>query len=345
MDDFPLQAVVYYSVQETETHYFVGYYFYHPRDDAEIWLDKHENDMEGIMLAVRKEEDSFGKIELMYTQGHGYVPFYFDSEELSVTEGSRKGGGLLISGHHPVIYITPNGTLSNAGHSVESAKDHSLYWSVFNSGVRYYYGGVAEEPATFKGSYENNPCSYDLVPLDVLWNERNGEYGSGHLFAEYGAFCGDNYGKNAANPPWGWRNKTVFGYGGSFLSDPAWTIVHAVSGLENFSQEYLSNPYADWEITIESVTLQKKLRPYTEITAVLYQGPWRLSGSDWWSTVVTDAADTYEVSFGATNTIYVAAPKDTVWTLEAETADGTETLKEEAELNYSVRYLPKGIRK
>ena len=47
-----LGAVVYYYVQETDTHYYVGYYFYHPRDDAEVWLDRHENDLEGIMLCV-----------------------------------------------------------------------------------------------------------------------------------------------------------------------------------------------------------------------------------------------------------------------------------------------------
>ena len=62
-----LGAVVYYSVQETDTHYYVGYYFYHPRDDAEIYLDRHENDLEGIMLAVPKSAEGYLKPEHMYT--------------------------------------------------------------------------------------------------------------------------------------------------------------------------------------------------------------------------------------------------------------------------------------
>ena len=143
-----------------------------------------------------------------------------------MAEGSHYGGPLALDGDRPMIYITPNGTLSHAGHSIESDAGHSLYWSVGNSGIRYYHGGEAQVPLTFKGAYDANACSYRLEPLSSLWAHRNGPYGEGHIFASYGAFAGDNYRKNAANPAWAWRNKTRFGFGGSFLSDPA-----AVSGV------------------------------------------------------------------------------------------------------------------
>ena len=298
--DHPLEAVVYYSVQETESHWFVGYYFYHPRDDAEIWLDRHENDMEGVMLAVRK--GGFAPPEVMYTQGHGYVPFYFDDPALTVAEGSRRGGGLLLDGDRPVLYITPNGTLSNAGHSVESARDHSTYWAVGNSGVRYYHGGVAEEPATFKGDYEKNPCSYALHSLDELWARRNGPYGDKAVFGSYGAFRGEDYGTDKANPPWAWRNKTQFGYGSSFLADPAWTVARAVNGLRDFSFDYESNPYADWRVTVEAARLQPGQ------TLELSQDGWVLSTEDWWLfTPGDDGMTAVSIGDAGRQSIYVAA--------------------------------------
>ena len=313
--DYPLEAVVYYSVQETASHWFIGYYFYHPRDDAEIWLDRHENDMEGVMLAVRK--GGFAPPEIMYTQGHGYVPFYFDDPALSMAEGSRRGGGLMLDGDRPVLYITPNGTLSNAGHSVESARDHSVYWAVGNSGVRYYHGGVAEEPATFKGDYEKNPCSYALRSLDELWARRNGPYGDEAVFGSYGAFRGEDYGTDKANPPWAWRNKTQFGYGSSFLADPAWTVGRAVEGLRDFSFEYESNPYADWRVTVEAAQLKMGQ------TLELSQDGWVLSTLDWWR--VTPGEDGWmTVAMGeeGRHSIYVAASAGSRFSLRIADENG-----------------------
>lgn len=197
-----LGAVVYYSVQETDTHYFVGYYFYHPRDDAEIWLDRHENDFEGIMLAIPKAADGFLPPEYMYTQGHGNVNFYTANapEGVRMLEGSHHGGEMLLRGDRVHIYITPNGTLENCGHSVESAANHSTYWSVGNSGVRYVYGGSANKPLFWNGPFENNPCAYELRPLDELWAFRSGPYDGTGVFGSYGAFDGDNWGEDRANP-------------------------------------------------------------------------------------------------------------------------------------------------
>lgn len=314
--DHPLRAVVYYTVQETETHWFIGYDFYHPRDDAEIWLDRHENDMEGIMLAVRKG-DGFTPPEIMYTQGHGYVPFYFDDPSLTMAEGSRRGGSLMLNGDRPVVYITPNGTLSNAGHSVESAAGHSVYWAVGDSGVRYYHGGVAEEPATFKGRYDRNPCSYELRSLDELWSRRNGPYGDEAIFGSYGAFRGENYGVDKANPPWAWRNKTAFGYGSSFLADPAWTIARAIDGLRDFSCEYVDNCWADWRVTVTAAALKEGQ------TLALYQGGWVLSTDAWWRFTPGDGEPVpVTMGDGERRSIYVAAPADTPWNVVIFDAEG-----------------------
>ncbi len=329
MPDYPLQAVVYWSVQETDTHYYVGYDFYHPRDDAEIWLDKHENDFEGIMLAVPKAGSGFLPPACMYTQGHGGVSFY--GEGLSVSEGSRFGGPLALDGDRPVIYITPNGTLSHAGHSIESEAGHSLYWSVGNSGIRYYHGGEAGEPLTFKGRYENNPCSYRLEPLKTLWEYRNGPYGEGHIFSSYGAFAGDNYRENAANPAWAWRNKTEFGFGGSFLSDPAWTFSRALDH-GTFSPRYTLNPFADWVVSVQSVHAPSGKRIST---LRLWQGGWLLSSPEWWR-IGPDGA--VEIAGEGRESLWIAAPRDSSWRLEAVDEDGG--VIRDAEITWSAALMP-----
>ena len=57
-------AVGYYSVVETSTHYFIIYAFFHPRDWTDIWflyrLDEHENDLEGVLTIVKKNNTTYG---------------------------------------------------------------------------------------------------------------------------------------------------------------------------------------------------------------------------------------------------------------------------------------------
>jgi len=334
MTDNPLLATVYYSVQETATHYFAGYYFYHPRDDAEIWLDRHENDFEGIMLAIPKAAEGFAAPIAMYTQGHGHVPFYFD-QDWAMTEGSRRGGGLLLDGDRPVVYIAPNGTLFNAGHSVESAAEHTTYWAVGRSGVGYYHGGEAREPATFNGDFAANPCSYALVSLDVLWDRRNGPHGDSGLFAHYSAFRGENWGENSANPAWAWRNKTIYGFGGSFLSDPAWTFNRAVEGMD-LSCEYLSNPYADWLVTVERVALPEGV---SEFTLRLSCDGWVLSDPAWWRFLLReDGSYGVQIAEEGRSAIWAAAWSGAQWKLEV--IDGQGKIIPGAQAAWQAKKLP-----
>ncbi|MBQ2953528.1 MAG: hypothetical protein IJE07_08210 [Clostridia bacterium] len=317
-----LGAVVYYSVQETDTHWFVGYYFYHPRDDAEIWLDRHENDLEGVMLAVPKSDDGYLPPEYMYTQGHGNVYFYFSGSADSMLNGSHYGGALALqlNTDRPCIYITPNGTLENCGHSVESAAGHSTYWSVGESGVRYFYGGVAETPVTWNGDFSRNPCSYALRPLEELWAWRNGPYDGTGVFGSYGAFDGDNWGTDKANPPWGWRNKTIYGFGGSFLSDPAWTINHAISGAA-LSADYTVNPWAEWRISNIRALIPATVDADSVTLHLIREGGWELSNPAWF-TLTEERAGVYAVTAGGQNALWVAAPETATWRFEVRGADG-----------------------
>ena len=322
-----LGAVVYYSVQETDTHYYVGYYFYHPRDDAEIWLDRHENDMEGIMLCVPKPEESYLTPEMMYVQGHGSLFFYFangvNPEDMQA--GSHWGGDMALwplgrTAHRPHIYICPNGTLKNQGHSVESAANHSTYWSVGNSGVRYYYGGKAETPRSWNGSFEKNLCSYDLRPLEELWAFRHGPYDGTGVFGSYGAFDGDNWGEDKANPPWAWRNKTIYGFGGSFLSDPVWTFNRAIRSAA-LSAAYADNRWADWTLTFGKVILPEGVSA-GDCTLHLFRDGWEFSNPAWF-TLMPDGSGAYDILLcDERSVLWVAAPAGGTWRMEVRDLNG-----------------------
>ena len=333
-----LGAVVYYSVQETDTHYYVGYYFYHPRDDAEIWLDRHENDLEGVMLCVPKSADGYLAPTMMYTQGHGNVFFCFadGTQPAAMQSGSNHGGKLVLvtdrigqEAHRPHLYICPNGTLTNQGHSVESAANHSTYWSVGSSGVRYVYGGRADTPRYWNGSFtdSSNACGYDLRPLEELWAFRNGPYDGTGVFGSYGAFDGDNplglfsVGGDKANPPWAWRNKTVYGFGGSFLSDPVWTFNRAVSGL-SLSADYTDNAFADWKLTFGAASIPRTVNA-ADCTLHLMRDGWEFSDPAWFTLTAGDNGF-YRITLCGTDltTLYAASPAGGTWRMEVRDANG-----------------------
>lgn len=85
---YDLEAAVYYSIVETETHMFITYHFYHALDQAvyfpnllRLWDLSHENDGENIQLVIRKS-GSGDYIELIAMDSHIktkiYAAAYYD---------------------------------------------------------------------------------------------------------------------------------------------------------------------------------------------------------------------------------------------------------------------------
>jgi hypothetical protein len=250
-------ATVNYSVVESCSHYFITYAFFHPRDWSDTIFDQeHENDLEGALLAVRKDGSQYGKLEGMVTVFH--TDFYsFTPAGSPLTNGNESIDGTVSFEAH-------NGV--NRPKTVQEAKGHGLkawpYASDFNGasnqdGIIYYpTTGAAEYPS----SGNDRSVPYRLVDIHAangMWAAALNDSAAGsaaQTFASWGTFKGDTSGgcgsglkscsTNSANTPWGWDDgNDGASYRGEFALDPAHLIAHYFGGLGNFSQQYLFNPY------------------------------------------------------------------------------------------------------
>jgi hypothetical protein len=125
--DFPLNGYVYYSVVETYTHWFLGYYDFHPRDwsASEISAAQHENDLEGVLIVVSKDSSTWGTFFRMVTAAHWWLyPYntatFYPFEDVG----------------HPVAFV------EDSGHGVYGGKDWDSSGFPGGDGVIYLPSGV-----------------------------------------------------------------------------------------------------------------------------------------------------------------------------------------------------------
>ena len=242
-------AYVYYAVIETETHYFIFYMFFHPRDWNDIpdaGIGEHENDMEGAMIVITKDGSKYGSFLLMETRAH--LDFYQYSNDPNIGSGSDDiDGGVIFDGNRPTVSI--------------EAKGHGVYaWDGTDfpggDGVVYrYYSNVSQFPEN--GNDRN--VTYALIPiLKSLWPRRYniGDgltydvpfYYQGARFSFVNqipeAFDGDTNVADAANPPWGMDDGDDGNvYKGDWFLDCAYTVNTHLSIPYTFSLNYDYNPY------------------------------------------------------------------------------------------------------
>ncbi|MEB9625386.1 beta/gamma crystallin-related protein [Bacillus cereus] len=260
----PQVPYVYTSVQETETHLFLGYYFYHIRDDGPTILEKHENDLEGIMIAVRKD-GNYGVPVAMETISHSdFLRYRLNDPNLQSGHIRIENMPVRLSeGTHPEIFISSNGgavSINKHGHDVSAftgAED------VGNDGIVYKVGeGPSGEPNQFSPKWQHR-YNYAILPIEEIWDEKY-QYNN-TPFESFGIFP-STMGNGNANAPWNWNDKdqdsttdiTSGGDGtlgkGIFFTDPAYLFDIDFNGLEPFSHEYVHNPYWTHKVKINSVT-------------------------------------------------------------------------------------------
>jgi len=241
VDPARLQAKVYYSIVETSTHWFIGYNFYHPRDWTDVdffGIDQHENDMEGLIMSIRKDGTDYGKFEAMVT--------VFHSDFYSFTPA----GGTYTNGQETIDGTALMMSYDGADHPVtfQEAKGHGLKaWDgnpYTNTDVVRYFPSKDTAGVPTGGNDRN--VKYQLVDIFApqgLWDHRFDP----QTFASWGTFRGDNGATaNSANAPWGFNDKDDGDVQrGDMARDPAKLISIYFGNLGSFSTVYTRNPFTD----------------------------------------------------------------------------------------------------
>lgn len=242
-----LTAAAYYSVTETSSHWFITYLFFHPRDwvDHPFFETEHENDGEGVLLAVEKNGTDYGVLRSAVTVAHSDFYSYLPSGS-TWTGGRESNDGTLqfaASPHdafqHPV--------------TAQEAKGHGLkawpQYQIDGDGVTYYPATSGEAPS----GPNDRDVKYQLIDVFAgggLWAQRN----NASLFAGLGTFAGDttggcgtgtySCGTNSANAPWGWDDGNDVPGRGELATDPAKVSAEYWTVPGTLERSYTYNPYS-----------------------------------------------------------------------------------------------------
>ncbi|HEU5074701.1 MAG TPA: hypothetical protein VFU02_11015 [Polyangiaceae bacterium] len=240
-------AHVYYAVSETETHYFIHYAVFHPRDWHEwIAAERHENDLEGVSLAIRKTGGA-GTLVAMETMAHDQFYQYRAHPDVSHGTETIDGEVSVHDGTHPRVFI--------------EAKGHGMFGcdarcdrAPGGNGIVYAYEGHAQSPQAGAGDFDE-VYSYALIAFDAdgrlgedqgFWHRRH-DICDTCSFGSWGKLRGDNYGSDRAKLAWAWDDPddgTVSA--GAMLCDPAQFFSAHLGGRAfdgRFSQRYLAHEY------------------------------------------------------------------------------------------------------
>jgi hypothetical protein len=232
-----IKGVVYYSVTETSTHWYIVYAFYHPRDWSDLLIDStHENDMEGVLAIVRKDGSAYGQFEGLVSVFHR--DFYSFTPSGSVLRGGQESidGSVVMRTYDGAAH--PTTFQESKGHGAKAWNGNSFPGG---DGVIYYpHRTTGEVPASGNDSSVNYQL-VDIFAADGLWAHRSDPL----TFASWGTFRGDNGSDNAANAPWRWddQNDGDTLPGGEIATDPAKLGSIYFNNLGTWSRTYLRNGY------------------------------------------------------------------------------------------------------
>ncbi len=244
--DADLAAHVYYSVVETGTHWYITYFFFHPRDwtDHPFFETEHENDGEGVLFAIERDGSPYGVLRSAVTVAHSDF-FSYTAPGSTWTSGRESVDGTLQFQSSPHDAFAHPVTAQEAqGHGLKAYPQYRIN----GDGIVYYPSTVAETPA----GADDRDVRYRLVDIfaaDGLWAQR----GNTALFALLGTFAGDDSGDcgrgtfdcgiNSANVPWGWDDGNDLPARGEIASDPAKLVTEYFTIPGGVSRAYDRNPY------------------------------------------------------------------------------------------------------
>lgn len=229
LETYAIKPVVYYSIVENTTHYFIIYAYFHPRDWTRMPFTKigqHENDLEGAVMFIEKDQSSYGKLTQVVTVFHHQLVTYAiagnkskiklipENEYRLVTAQQSKGHGCKIAAdlknkRNLVVYYPPN------------------FEAIFNE-INYQ-------------NAQNFSC-YELVNIfapSELWEQQTNE-----LFFEKDQTIKGTNGKGA-NPPWLWQSnkwKNTLPKG-AIATHPAAVLNYLTTKDIIIDSNYNYNPY------------------------------------------------------------------------------------------------------
>ena len=247
---FPLRAYVYYSVAETETHFFIAYAVFHPRDykggkvrgrilsraieigvsalgrfdptgrAAEATL-AHENDLEGGLVVAEKRGNrpQDARVRFVETLAHNRFLKY---EPRPDTERDGIGSVRLSGGRRAELFIEPRGHGIHAhkpGKSNKRTKDLLVY---------KYTGKTGDSAKRGAGV---GSVGYALVPLyTTLWAQalagENQTYAEAHDYRKLFAAVSTKSADGIANANQTTENKIGSAFrgkvGGTNMARPPW---------------------------------------------------------------------------------------------------------------------------
>jgi hypothetical protein len=238
-------SAAYYSVVESKTHWFIVYLFFHPRDWTDGFFDtEHENDAEGVLLAVRRDGSTFGQLKGAVTVAHrdfySYVPRGSDW-----SAGLESIDGVLTQKQYDGS-LHPETAQESQGHGLKARP----YYDIENEDGIVYYPSLAE------GKVAIGPRSssrfYQLIDIfepNGMWDNRN----NAELFGSFGSFAGNTGGAcgsfalgcttNSAHAPWAWDDSDDECRAGAMAFDPAGLVKSYFRTPESLNLMYEFNPY------------------------------------------------------------------------------------------------------
>jgi len=241
-------AYAYYSVLETASHWFITYFFFHPRDwtDHPFFETEHENDGEGMLLAVERDGSTYGILRAAVTVAHSDYFSYVPAGSTWSTGRETVDGTLQLQPSPHDSLPRPVTAQEAKGHGF---KAHPQY-RIVGDGVTYYPSTTVAETPEHPNDRDVRYRLIDLFEPGGLWAQRDNP----QLFAQLGTFAGDASGDcgrgtwacstNSANAPWGWDDSDDLPGRGEIATDPAKLPAEYFTVPGGLARAYTHNPYA-----------------------------------------------------------------------------------------------------
>jgi hypothetical protein len=241
---FSLSAHAYYSVVETGTHFYLTYLFFHPRDWSGHFLEtEHENDAEGVLLAVAKDASRFGALRAAVTVSHADFYSYVPSSSAWSSGAEDVDGKLRLQETDGALHPMTQ----------QQAETHALKaWPAFGAtgeGVVYYPSLTRAEVPSSTNDKHVRYRLHDVLEPNGLWQRRD----SSRMFSRFGFFAGNASGscgrgvlwcrRDAARTAWGWDDHDDGVAPGAMARDPAKLARVYFDAHEPVARRYWFNPF------------------------------------------------------------------------------------------------------